>query len=128
MGQYHVICNITKREKLNPHKLGCGLKQLEQVGNFAAAGTGPAGLLFYLLSFKESRGGGDFEDGPNKGRWYGDQIAVVGDYAEAGDDDRFDSAELYDGCKDITDEVIVEWARECGVKFVGDGWCNVVEA
>ena len=32
MGQYHYTVNLSKKEFINPHKLGDGLKLLEQSG------------------------------------------------------------------------------------------------
>lgn len=83
MGQYHFIVNLDKREFINPHKLGVGLKACEQLTN--PAGTPQA--LFVLLVCSNGRGGGDLAEtrGVNErviGRWAGDRIAVVGDYAE----------------------------------------------
>lgn len=110
MGQYHLTVNLDKREYLHPHKLGDGLKLWEQLNS--ASGTGEALLL--LLACSNGRGGGDIcadeyrrVEGPEGvtleriipegkadlaalieeyiGRWAGDRIAVVGDYAEGGD-------------------------------------------
>lgn len=82
MGQYHITCNFTKREFLHPHDLGLGLKQLEQVGFDGSTGD----ILVMLLSCSNERGGGDFTNVDGLlGRWAGDQIAVVGDYAEDAD-------------------------------------------
>ena len=83
MGQYHYIVNLDKREFINPHKLGVGLKACEQLTS--AAGTAQA--LFVLLLCSNGRGGGDLGvtrgfDERIIGRWAGDRIAVVGDYAE----------------------------------------------
>ena len=83
MGQYHFIVNLDKREFINPHKLGVGLKACEQL--WSPAGTAQA--LFVLLVCSNGRGGGDLAEtqGVNErviGRWAGDRIAVVGDYAE----------------------------------------------
>ena len=83
MGQYHYIVNLDKREYINPHKLGVGLKACEQL-------TSPAGTpqaLFVLLLCSNGRGGGDLAETRGFeeriiGRWAGDRIAVVGDYAE----------------------------------------------
>jgi len=109
MGQYHVVVNLTKREFIHPHKLGSGLKLWEQIASGANGGTGAA--LLVLLAASNGRGGGDLDvednwHGPERvdmsgpgpmpesypaiakrtiGRWAGDQIAVVGDYAEDGD-------------------------------------------
>lgn len=86
MGQYHLTCNFTKREFLHPHDLGLGLKQLEQVGFDGSTGD----ILVMLLSCSNERGGGDFTDVNGLlGRWAGDQIAVVGDYAEDSDMEPF---------------------------------------
>lgn len=112
MGQYHMVVNLDKREYISPHKLGCGLKLWEQLANGDIGGTG--GALLVLLACSNGRGGGDFDTGENWngperefprdnthggpmpeeypaiaartiGRWAGDRIAVVGDYAEDGD-------------------------------------------
>ena len=111
MGQYHKIVNLDKHEFLNPHQLGSGLKAWEQI----AGGPGTPAALFILLTASNGRGGGDFNTGRHSynaaapgdewdwhdeeteessrieqwiGRWAGDRIAVIGDYAEAGDLDR----------------------------------------
>jgi hypothetical protein len=95
MGQYHYIINLSKREYLNPHKLGDGLKLWEQLNSHG----GVMAALHILLACSNGRGGGDLytvevKEGveyynpadPNwVGRWAGDRIAVVGDYAERGD-------------------------------------------
>lgn len=54
MGQYHYIVNLDKREFINPHKLGVGLKACEQLTS--PAGTAQA--LFVLLLCSNGRGGG----------------------------------------------------------------------
>lgn len=79
MGQYWIPVNITKREYIMPHKLGVGLKLWEQVG--VEHGTTTA-LFLLTAAMPEPRGGGDFEPHPAIGRWAGDRVAVVGDYAE----------------------------------------------
>lgn len=96
MGQYHLTVNLDKRQFLDPHKLGDGLKLWEQVNSEG----GTCAALFMLLTVSNGRGGGDlhtFVPGPDKtnpyrdghyiepeivGSWGGDRIAVVGDYAE----------------------------------------------
>jgi hypothetical protein len=123
MGQYHMVVNLTKREYINPHKLGSGLKLWEQIANGANGGTGAA--LLVLLAASNGRGGGDLDvednwHGPEcefprdnaqpgpmpetyseiakrtVGRWAGDQIAVVGDYAEDGDlPAEFEAEDIY---------------------------------
>ena len=91
MGQYHGLFNIDKREMLFPHEVGLGAKQWEHTG-FAGS---LSDILYALCAYPERRGGGDFADdnadfpefsnGVFKGRWHGDRVAVVGDYAEFGD-------------------------------------------
>lgn len=112
MGQYWKVVNLDKREFIMPHTLGCGLKLWEQIAN--QPGTGTA-LIILTAAQREPRGGGDFdmeenwhgierdtegkhgcEPGPMPktypeiaadtiGRWAGDRIVVVGDYAEDSD-------------------------------------------
>jgi hypothetical protein len=81
MGQYHLTVNLDKKEFLMPHKLGVGLKLREQLGSSDSTPE----ALFILLACSNGYGGGDLQDTQNKmvGRWGGDKIAVVGDYAEA---------------------------------------------
>lgn len=83
MGQYHMTVNLDKREFINPHGLGDGLKLWEQVGGPGGVGS----ALIVLLAASNGRGGGDFStEYPDLvGRWAGDRIAIVGDYAEVGD-------------------------------------------
>lgn len=85
MGQYHVWANLTKRETVKvPH---AGVKQRELFHNNGAAALVP------LLSVSNDRGGGDFrmnngETALNEailGRWVGDVVVLVGDYAEPDD-------------------------------------------
>lgn len=81
MGQYHVTVNLDKREFLDPHKLGDGLKLWEQLNSQG----GVMAALHILLACSNGRGGGDIEEHEMVGRWAGDRVAVVGDYAEDGD-------------------------------------------
>ena len=83
MGQYHLTVNLDKKEFLMPHKLGVGLKLREQLGSSDSTPD----ALFILLACSNGYGGGDFFDNENHmvGRWAGDRIAVVGDYAEITD-------------------------------------------
>jgi hypothetical protein len=99
MGQYHVAVSLRAREFVHPHSLGDGLKLAEQ------AGSGPGGVgtaLIVLLAASNGYGGGDFR-GPDPngivGRWAGDRVAIVGDYAEPSDLTPEHEAELvYDLC------------------------------
>lgn len=111
MGQYWIPVNLDRREYISPHKLGAGLKLWERLASHP--GTGAA-LIVLCAAEREVRGGGDLDleknwHGPERtfpehnvtpgpmpddypaiaraviGRWAGDRIALVGDYAEAGD-------------------------------------------
>lgn len=120
MGQYWKCCSLTKKEFISSHRLDCGLKLWEQLANHP--GTGAA-LIILCAAFPERRGGGDFDldtnwHGPERtmpkhssspgpmpesypeiakrtiGRWAGDRIALVGDYAEREDLPPEDNADL----------------------------------
>lgn len=144
MGQYHYTVNLTKREFIHPHQLGDGLKLLEQCG-WSPGGTNDA--LKLLLSCSSGRGGGDYQspnfaDDPNAfvGRWAGDRIAVVGDYAEDADLTPEDEAStIYSRCHDpedgddvkfppetwfrnITNDLIPVLEREFELIYCGTGW------
>jgi hypothetical protein len=58
-------------------------KQWEHTG----FGGSLSDVLYALCAYKGARGGGDFgdDDGTFKGRWHGDRVAVIGDYAEIRD-------------------------------------------
>lgn len=77
MGQYWKPVNLDKREFIDPHKLGCGLKLWEQIAN---KGIGQA-LVVLLAVMPEKRGGGDLQNNPFIGRWAGDRVVFVGDYS-----------------------------------------------
>ena len=152
MGQYHVTVNLTKREFINPHGLGCGLKLWEQIDTRAGVPT----ALVALLACSNGRGAGDLDEYPESpdvvGRWAGDRVAVVGDYAEDADLRPEDHAALiYSLCssyedrvaqpdakaevlkgmepyRDITPLVAVYLERLCGVRYEGEGWKKVVDA
>lgn len=158
MGQYHIPVNLDKKEYILPHKLGSGLKLWEQLANHPST----SGALIVLLAASNGRGGGDFDEtenwhGPERqfpqhnaspgpmpenyeevasamiGRWAGDRIAIIGDYAERGDlPDEFEAETIYDRCGDGGDYVdISDWVarvleHELHIQFVGDGWKDVV--
>src|SRR5262245_37935446 len=89
MGQYHVVCNLDRKEYLHPHRLGDGLKLRE----FSRSQHGTMTALAYLLAGSVrggARGGGDFRPMSKlalalAGRWSGDRIAIIGDYYAADD-------------------------------------------
>ena len=156
MGQYWYPVNLDKQEFIHPHRLGTGLKLWEQLVN----GPGTGGALIVLCAAEpEMRGGGDFTLYDEKdeeldpiltrtiGRWTGDRIALVGDYAADGDMGIEDAASIYERClhkgdtdddgnliefkeghhfRDITDDVRYVFERQLGGKFEGSGWCHFV--
>lgn len=128
MGQYHMPVNLDKKEFLHPHKLGDGLKLWEQAGS----SQGTAAAVLILLSASNGRGGGDFKEHPVIGRWVGDRVAWIGDYAEPEDlPGAFDAEAVAQavhtdkpaaGWKDISMLVAKVLEREYGFKFAGKGW------
>ena len=152
MGQYWYVCNLSKKEYIHPHKLGTGLKLWEQLANHP--GTGAA-LIVLCAAMPKPRGGGDFDleenwhgierynasdinnPGPlpseyykiaarTIGRWAGDRIALVGDYAEKGDlPVRFRADKIYDRIDswvDVSEDVAAVIEHELQGKFHGTGW------
>lgn len=100
MGQYHQAYNKDKKESIHAHKLGLGLKLLEQVGFEKST----ADALFLLATNSNGRGGGDARPHEVIGRWAGDRIVVQGDYAKS-DDSGFISEEELESYTDISDIV-----------------------
>lgn len=89
MGQYWKLVNLDKKEFVNPHKLASGLKLWECLANSPGIG---AAMIILQSAMPEARGGGDFTlDSDNEeyneiarrtvGRWAGDRVVMVGDYA-----------------------------------------------
>lgn len=117
MGQYHFTVNLDKREFLNPHKFGEGLKLWEQGWH----GFGIQRGLQMLLACSDGRGGGDFHLEDNgieniAGRWAGDRIVVLGDYTEDDDLPGVENASLLWSLCHAEDEIKREsqagWIRE----------------
>lgn len=98
MGQYHKIYNIDKKQYIHPHRVGNGLKLMEQVGFEKSTST----ALFLLLANSNGRGGGDANDNALIGSWAGDRIVIQGDYAEPGDPGYITFS------KDADDEITME--------------------
>lgn len=121
MGQYYKLANIDKREYVHPHELGDGLKLREQVG------SGPFGIAdaaLVLQACSGGDGGGDYHAAPKTrkvalieavvGRWAGDRVVLIGDYAEPDDLPQEDNADLvYALCTDHQDyEDNIKWHWE----------------
>lgn len=124
MGQYHIVVNLDKMQKLEPHRLGCGLKLREQLA--AHPGTGGA-LIVLLASASNGDGGGDLMPDPIIGTWCGDRIAMVGDYdrnvSYDTPDGKMTGAEIYEAdWQDVSDDVCRVLEIELKGKFSGDGW------
>lgn len=128
MGQYWYPVNLDKKEYVDPHKLGSGLKLGEQLS--ARPGTGSA-LVILCAAMPGPRGGGDLDlalAARTIGRWAGDRIALVGDYAEDGDlPAEFMASTIYERCQegaytDISADVARVIEHEMRGRFVGDGW------
>ena len=154
MGQYWIPVNLDKKECIEPHKLASGLKLWEILANDH---VGKA-LVILTAAQRENRGGGDLDidanwHGPERtfpdhnsspgpmprqypqiaketiGRWAGDRIAIVGDYAEDSDlPAEFEASKIYGKCgeprgyRDITDDVCKVIEHELNGKFEGNGW------
>lgn len=96
MGQYYKIVNKTKKEYLDPHTFGNGLKLME----FVSDGTGTLQGLAILLAEGNGRGGGDLHsDSKLIGSWAGDSIYISGDYADS---------ELYHKAEDTYKNISVD--------------------
>lgn len=91
MGQYHKLFNLDKKEFVHGHHIDNGLKLMEQVG----FGKCTASALWLLVAASNGRGGGDARNDPLIGRWAGDRIAVIGDYAKPDDVPGVNAPEIY---------------------------------
>jgi hypothetical protein len=123
MGQYHYLVNLDKREFVHPHKLGDGLKLREH------SEQGVMGAMHVLVCAPEARGGGDYPECAGVvGRWHGDRVALVGDYAEDSDlrpEDRASTIQKRcdDGeFADISEPVADYLGQLYGFRLEGDGW------
>lgn len=113
MGQYHLTVNLDRQEFLMPHTLGDGLKLIEQASN---PNPGIMTALHILLAGSNGRGGGDFAASSRMvGRWAGDRIAVIGDYAEKPDIRGCDASAIYDECRTSYRYFEIEWTTAAHV-------------
>jgi len=85
MGQYFYVVNLDKKECLNAHSFGDGLKLFE----IACSSCGTMTALALLTCTDTERG---------IGTWLGDRIAIVGDYS-----DQWDEVQTY---TDISYDII----------------------
>jgi hypothetical protein len=101
MGQYWKVVNVDRREYLDPKVCG-DYKLWEHLVNGV---TGKA-LVILLANQPEMRGGGDLGYGVEEkvnfdpqeyiGRWVGDRVIMIGDYAENDDLAWCDPADVYE--------------------------------
>lgn len=128
MGQYHAAVNLDRQEFIWPHGLGAGLKLREQTGHYLYTTA-----LIALLAVSSGRGDGDFREGGDiVGRWGGDRVAIIGDYAEPADLPDFAGEVVSNavfsldpaghGWTDITAEVRTFVETECDIEYVGTGY------
>lgn len=161
MGQYWKLVNLDKREYVDQRNVGAGAKLWEQLA--AYPGTGAA-MVILCAAMPEARGGGDLDlddnwHGPERdvygahggcpgpmpddypaiarrtiGRWAGDRIALVGDYAEDGDlpNSPVPASDIYGLCSnewlDVSQDVARVIEHELNGRFVGSGWKDWQEA
>ena len=79
MGEYFIICNVDRKEVLDPGVFGHGYKPGDLL--FNATSKGVLHGLLHLLSLSGSVGGIQRrETDPLFGRWAGNRIALIGDY------------------------------------------------
>ena len=129
MGQYHTPVNFTKKEYISPHKLGTGLKLCEQIAQ--QYGTGSA--LLVLLACSNGRGGGDLREHPTEdvvGRWAGDVVIMVGDYAEEDDVLSVDVTDFHmneDQYTDVSELVCQILESELQIQYADGGWRNIFD-
>lgn len=82
MGQYYVIANLDKKEFLDPHAFGSGVKLME----FGMDGQSVMTGMAVLLASSNGMGGGDLHMpsdtkwGHVPGRWAGNRVVIAGDY------------------------------------------------
>ena len=125
MGQYHVLVNVDKREVVNPHGLGLGLKQYEHTA--VNGGGSLADAMYILMMTSPARGGGDFPQTDISGRWTGDRVLVLGDYTEDSDVPSIPNvgslnSEADKNYTDITDMVAKAFEEVFRICISGEGW------
>jgi len=128
MGQYHVLINMDKLEYVNPHEVGSGLKMWE----IMYSGTLPKMLVALLAASCKggARGGGDI-DSPLAGRWAGDRVAFIGDYAEPTDvPDGFHEAYNFISAGEYSEAELQNWYGDdpellAKMKTARTDWLNI---
>lgn len=126
MGQYYVALNMDKGEFISPTALGGCRKATEILTTYPGL---MSALAILLTSSPETRGGGDLDrEGyghahPEEyakvaaqviGRWAGDRVALIGDYAEPSDIAGCDAKALYRATQPRHRRVWVKARRDDG--------------
>lgn len=123
MGQYHKLVNVDKKEYLDPHSIGLGVKQWEHQSEARWMLYGSLSDAMYILTMTSpARGGGDMPASEISGRWAGDRVMVVGDYTE--DEDlpaHFMAGQLYHLADSTYTEIGAE-VREAFTTIYGIEW------
>lgn len=138
MGQYWKIINLDKKEYIENYNVGTGAKFAEHLGMHPGANEA---LMILLVAMPERRGGGDIIDTekyPIVGRWAGDRITMIGDYANDGDisecnpqfqgDVPVPESEIWESINeegiwyDVSDQVAEVIEEYFGGQYVGEGW------
>lgn len=123
MGQYHKLVNVDKKEYLDPHSIGLGVKQWEHQSEARWPLYGSLSDAMYILTMTSpARGGGDMPASEISGRWAGDRVMVVGDYTE--DEDlpaHFMAGQLYHLADSTYTEIGAE-VREAFTTIYGIEW------
>lgn len=138
MGQYWIPVNLDKKEYIQPQALGAGLKIEEQIA--AHPGTGTAIMILCAAVGTKSQDlsapsdtnidteSEEYSDIAKRtiGRWAGDRIAFIGDYAT---DDILPNSPIpastihkdLPNWKDITEDVSIVIERILHGKYTGTG-------
>lgn len=132
MGQYHILVNLDKREFVDPHALGLGLKQMEHLSTSQFQQVASlSDALYFLVMTSPDRGGGDFEQTAISGQWAGDRCVILGDYTDDSDLPYYIGAgSLYEQISenahgewvDISEVVAEALGDVFGFRMEGDGW------
>lgn len=92
MGQYYVVVNVDKRERLEPFDFGCGMKLMEW-----SYERNP--LVIAMMNLME-------------GRWAADRVLVIGDYADDAEPSEPCHTAVVDLMAELKTDCLFSWAQE----------------